>query len=381
MKTQLKFVILGVIIVTASLFGSFKVAHACWKYDPDSDKWYYECNYSYQDPYDYEYQYEYQYQYQYPTPTPVYGTPSYGTPSYGTPYDTPGYGTPAYGTPYGYEYEYQYQYQTPIVPPTSPSIKPGSGASGGIDNTVCAKITLRWNDNSNNETGFRVYRSTTSGSGYSNVSGNLAANTTSYQDTPPSTGVTYYYVVRSYINYPPISESVNSNESSAQNLPCIPNLTNSSKIITKVNGSNYNGNTQIKNGDTLTYQITVVNSGQANATVNYICDTPSSNLTNLRNLTVSGSGATGSTITANSASCSNNYKLNVSGTKNIANNWIITFDATIATSSSNLQDVVTNTAGINYTDTQGTHTTNTSAPNLLVNSGNGNTPNFQEVAP
>ena len=52
---------------------------------------------------------------------------------------------------------------------------------------------LRWTDNSNNETGFQVERST-DGSVFT-VLATTAANTTNYKDAKAQKGQTYYYRV------------------------------------------------------------------------------------------------------------------------------------------------------------------------------------------
>jgi hypothetical protein len=81
-----------------------------------------------------------------------------------------------------------------------------TGGSGGLVTTPAAPaglfaagsskaITLRWLP-SFGATGYDVLRSTTSGSGYTAIASNLAADKTSYVDTTPAAGTTYYYVVR-----------------------------------------------------------------------------------------------------------------------------------------------------------------------------------------
>ena len=57
-------------------------------------------------------------------------------------------------------------------------------------------ITLSWNDNSNNETGFEIWRSL-NGYSFSKIK-NLGANTTTYTDLGLSPDTTYYYKVRAY---------------------------------------------------------------------------------------------------------------------------------------------------------------------------------------
>ena len=56
-------------------------------------------------------------------------------------------------------------------------------------------IMLNWTDNSSNESGFEVERSTTSGAGFVLLT-TTAAGVNSYTDSSTSTGTTYYYRVR-----------------------------------------------------------------------------------------------------------------------------------------------------------------------------------------
>jgi fibronectin type 3 domain-containing protein len=58
-------------------------------------------------------------------------------------------------------------------------------------------ISLAWEDASNNETGFNIYRSVQSNTGYIRR-GQVGANVTSYVDTGLSTGTDYYYQVSAY---------------------------------------------------------------------------------------------------------------------------------------------------------------------------------------
>ena len=79
--------------------------------------------------------------------------------------------------------------QAPPPPPADPSGLSATSISHG-------QIDLSWTDNSNNETGFEVHRSTTSSGPYSLIH-TTAADASGYSDTNgllPNT--TYYYVVR-----------------------------------------------------------------------------------------------------------------------------------------------------------------------------------------
>src|ERR1039457_2153663 len=105
-----------------------------------------------------------------PTPTPTPGiTP---TP---TPTQTP---TPA-PTP------------TPTPTPCSTPAAPTSLVATAISSS---QINLSWTDNANNETGYRIQRST-DGVSFTLIPGVLPSNTHSYSDTGRTTATTYYYRV------------------------------------------------------------------------------------------------------------------------------------------------------------------------------------------
>jgi large repetitive protein len=75
----------------------------------------------------------------------------------------------------------------PPVPPTSLSATPTSFSS----------ISLSWTDNSNNETGFRIYRSLTNSGPFVPVA-TVSSNSTSYEDTALESSTIYFYRVTSY---------------------------------------------------------------------------------------------------------------------------------------------------------------------------------------
>lgn len=59
------------------------------------------------------------------------------------------------------------------------------------------EATLRWEDTSSNELGFKIERKTGSGGTYREIV-TVGSNVTSYTDTGLSKGTTYYYRVRAY---------------------------------------------------------------------------------------------------------------------------------------------------------------------------------------
>ncbi len=96
------------------------------------------------------------------------------------------------------------------TPPAAPT---GLSATAG-DGTV----SLDWNNNGETDLdGYNIYRSTTSGSGYSQLNGTLLA-TSDYTDNSVSNGTTYYYVVTAVDTS--TNESVDSSEDSAT--PSLP---------------------------------------------------------------------------------------------------------------------------------------------------------------
>jgi sugar lactone lactonase YvrE len=85
------------------------------------------------------------------------------------------------------------------VTPTASSIipdKPGNFTVAKASNTF---VNLSWSDNSNNELGFRLYRSTTAGT-YSVIVATPAANSTTYQDLGLTPNTSYYYALYAYNN-------------------------------------------------------------------------------------------------------------------------------------------------------------------------------------
>jgi predicted esterase len=62
------------------------------------------------------------------------------------------------------------------------------------------QVNLNWTDNSNNETGFEIWRSTSMNSGYVTV-GNAPANATSFVDSTLNPSTTYYFHVKALGQY------------------------------------------------------------------------------------------------------------------------------------------------------------------------------------
>lgn len=78
----------------------------------------------------------------------------------------------------------------PVAPPDAPT-NPAAAALSA------SSIRVTW-DNVADETGYRVERSPNGSSGWTDVSGNLAADTVSYDDTGLTPATTYYYRVYAF---------------------------------------------------------------------------------------------------------------------------------------------------------------------------------------
>src|SRR5205085_8022022 len=98
---------------------------------------------------------------------------------------------------------------------------PGDTTNLTVTAQSSSRISINWNDNSSNETGFELWRSTNNNSTYRLISSLPANNGTqvSYQDTGLYANVTYYYKVLSKgIG----GNSTFSNEGSAKTLNIAP---------------------------------------------------------------------------------------------------------------------------------------------------------------
>jgi|GEM_PF-5468637 hypothetical protein len=238
----------------------------------------------------------------------------------------------------------------------------------------CPHIILNWAYTATDNSGFIIYRSTTSGAEVQIAQINTPSTRT-YNDTTTTLNTRYYYYVTAYTGTT-TSQSLPSNEVNILAPQCVSNLTNSAKTLFKVNGATPTSSF-LNSGDKLTFQVTISNSGTANATINYICDYPSANFTNITNL----GGGHGTTITQNSATCNGNPKLNVSGTLPGSTNWVITYDATYTNTSASAYDICTNTASVNLTDASGTQNKIIKYGPMFCRAGNIQFPTIKEVAP
>lgn len=98
----------------------------------------------------------------------------------------------------------------------------GLKAPSNLVTTVVSssQIDLTWQDNSRNETGFRIIRSLTGQPGSWYLIATVGANVTNYSDTGLNPSTTYYYYVQAYKG----NQSASSNTTSATTFPDEPQL-------------------------------------------------------------------------------------------------------------------------------------------------------------
>ncbi|OGE81600.1 MAG: hypothetical protein A3E98_04165 [Candidatus Doudnabacteria bacterium RIFCSPHIGHO2_12_FULL_48_11] len=269
--------------------------------------------------------------------------------------------------------------QTTIVNITWTAAPLGDPTGLSADPSVCKNIALSWSDNAQGESGYIIYRATSSLPADPDVSFELTripANRISYTDSTGSENTTYYYRVRAYKNNPAIASNA-SNEASALVRPCVANISNSTKALLSPANPDL-----ISDGNTVTFRITIVNSAVATAAadIRYITDTYTANWQNPRVINVSG----GLSCVPNLASCLSGSTINVQGQIDPGQNAVVDIQGTVNFSGNSNYDSLANTAQIFYRDVGGDGSVKSiikKAGPYLVKTGNPRVPQFREVAP
>ena len=112
-----------------------------------------------------------------------------------------------------------------------------------------SKLNLAWTDNSNNETGFEIYRSTSSGGTYTIVA-TAAANAVSYTDTALLASTRYYYKIRAIGTYGESAYTATANAITAAKpvAPVAPGNLATQAISTQVVKLTWTDNSAIETG-------------------------------------------------------------------------------------------------------------------------------------
>jgi hypothetical protein len=182
---------------------------------------------------------------------------------------------------------------TPTCGPIPPTGGTTSNSSG------CNLVTLNWTDNSTNETGFYIYRDSTSTAPIvNNVPASSPTSATgpmsyTFSPTPDNNPHTYYIAA---FNASGVSAAVAEAGGSVASNACVANLTSSNKEITAINGSAVSGASSYvcqgqtnplsstslpNNGDAITFAINVCNNSASSyvpATITTLVDS----MTNLQ---------------------------------------------------------------------------------------------------
>ena len=247
---------------------------------------------------------------------------------------------------------YALQFARPLAP--DPDLVPPP-PTNPENFTQCRRITIYWTDNSSDETGFRIYRRQNGGganlSNYALVA-TIAADQTSFQDTPPNVDVPYYYIVTAVNGDIESEVGPDWPLGPVTNVSCTPNLSTSTKSILKVNNQGYVSGQILRKGDTLRFVIIIRNDGTTPAHDVEVKDTLSETLEYLGNATLDTDGPGGSPPAAINCLVSGGGKVVTCDTgldkPEGGTDWLLEFDAKLQSTSLNTNDFAENTAQIIY---------------------------------
>jgi uncharacterized repeat protein (TIGR01451 family) len=283
-----------------------------------------------------------------------------------------------------------------------------------LNNSACESVRITWQDNSDNEQGFTVWRRGQAGS-YSQISPSLPANSTSFMDSSGLPNQTYFYVVRAFSNIPFYRESASGETGPVLYIQCRPNM-QTDKIISRIikapfppgTSQPFSNSSIIEDDDVLRFQITISNTGTAPGNVTSVTDVLSNNLKpacassgacftgsvsnpwNLRidkdndgvyNELSTAYGREAGTVTG----VAPNLSISIPGgwgSKQVGNpNWIIFVDALVQSVLSESHDTISNTACVSFTYPGNTDTACDTIGPILFKTGIPKVPDFREVSP
>ncbi len=266
---------------------------------------------------------------------------------------------------------------------------PGLGGQLGVA-VSCEQILFAWQDRSDNEDGFHVWRApsfggttlTYEGRTYS-LLGTKGANVEYHLDTTALPDQSYWYAVTSYNAG---GDSAADGLGPIFNTACAANLSLSDKVIDSVNGSPYVVGQSIKNGDTVRFRIIINNSGNTAAYDVYVDDTISSNLQYTGNPTIQrGSGSeSGISVSQNGQNLIFDAGRNLGDKDADSQNWLVRFNVLVNSASSQAVDFMQNSAKIYYAKTNGgaqNQSVNVDTGLVPLRTGKAKIPSIKEIAP
>jgi hypothetical protein len=274
------------------------------------------------------------------------------------------------------------------------------------DNSQCERLVVSWDDNSDYESSYSVWRREASSATFVRVSPLLAPGTESYTDpssNPPQTlpvpDKQYVYKIRLASNIPFYREVDSAESAVVFNIACRPIITVEHSIIyvltdpyDAASAEPYQSSRTINSADVLRMQITISNTGTAPATIGSIIDSLSANLlkpptgsaSNPWNVKIDKTG-TGMFVDGSVSGTLPNITINNPGgwgTKQTGSpNWVIKFDTLVAPLSNDSYEELFSRACAQYSYSGESGQACGYVGPLLIKTGKSGAPNFIEVEP
>jgi hypothetical protein len=128
---------------------------------------------------------------------------------------------------------------------SEPPTTPGSLAS---TNRTASTISLKWNDNSTDEYGFKIYRSISEYDGFSEI-GSTTANVTTFTDKNLQPDITYYYRIKAFndVGYSDYSSTISVSTLALQ-IPAAPTDLNATSVSYSSASLNWDDNSNNETG-------------------------------------------------------------------------------------------------------------------------------------